>query len=598
MELPAPGNDTRTLLPGGLRVSGSDRFYLVVVREGSSSLFHFPFQGVVTVGRAPECDLPIDDGSMSRRHARFVISESGLQVQDLDSRNGTRVNGEVIDGARSLLPGDVVTLGLVTLVLSQERGARRTQGFLEASELRQRVQAEAERALKFQRPLAVVTVGFTHPPEFPRAEEALLASLRRTDLAGWFDAQHAVLVFPEQGAAQATRIASEVQEALDAYRLQTRIGIASSPMDGCDFDTLISASRAAMEQARPGTICEAMVSSELLRVGDFSVLVADAAMHRLYALIRRLAASDLPVLVTGETGTGKELAAHAVHAWSPRSSLPFVVVNCAALQDTLVESELFGHERGAFSGAVASKVGLLESARGGTVFLDEVGELSAPAQAKLLRALESGKINRVGDVKERSIDIRLVAATHRDLEADAAAGRFRSDLLFRLRAATVVLPPLRDRPREIPLLARTFLDAARAATGRGPTRFSLGALQTLVTRAWPGNVRELKNVMRYVAATVEGEAVQAWHVAPGPAAPSPSEIPAAAELPAVAAPVPQEPVFTPLHLELRTLERQRMVEALEAAGGQQNKAAKLLGMPLRTFTLKVKKYGLNRGAGP
>jgi len=603
MGVPDSGIDTRTLLPSAPRASGSDRFYLVIVREGSSSLFHFPHQGVVTVGRAPECDLAIDDASMSRRHARFVVSESGLHLQDLESRNGTRVNGEAIEGARSLLAGDVVTLGLVTLVLSQERGSRSTRGMLEASELRLRVEAEVQRALKFQRPLAVVTVAFLKPPDPSRAETALLACLRRVDLACWFDAQHAVLVFPERGVAHARKTATEVQEALEAYRLETRLGIACSPEDGCDTETLISASHTAAEQAGPGAICEASVRSETLRVGELQVLVADVAMHRLYELIRRLAASDLPVLVTGETGTGKELAAHAVHAWSPRAAHPFVVVNCAALQDTLVESELFGHERGAFSGAVVSKAGLLESARGGTVFLDEVGELSASAQAKLLRALESGKITRVGDVKERPIDIRLVAATHRNLEADAASGRFRSDLLFRLRAATVVLPPLRDRPREIPLLAQAFLDAAREQGRRGPRSFSLAALQALVTRPWPGNVRELKNLMRYVAATVEGEVVQAWHVvqAPGaPATPAPVAPTVEAEPePTPAVPVPDSPevTFTPVAEELRELERRRMVEALEVSGGQQNKASRLLGMPLRTFTLKVKRYGLNRGGG-
>src|SRR5262249_15354084 len=175
-------------------------------------------------------------------------------------------------------------------------------------------------------------------------------------------------------------------------------------------------------------------------------------------LIRRLAGSTMPVLVTGETGAGKELAASAIHHLSPRNKQRFVPLNCAAMQDTLVESELFGYERGAFSGAAGQKPGLLEVADGGTVFLDEVGELSPATPAKLLRALEEKRIMRLGGTRSIDVDVRIVAATHRNLEEEVKAGRFRQDLFFRLSAATVVLPPLRDRPRELGILARAFLD--------------------------------------------------------------------------------------------------------------------------------------------
>jgi DNA-binding NtrC family response regulator len=259
-----------------------------------------------------------------------------------------------------------------------------------------------------------------------------------------------------------------------------------------------------------------------------------------------------------------------------------------------VESELFGYERGAFSGALASKPGLLETARGGTVLLDEIGDLAASGQAKLLRALETGRITRLGDVRERPIDIRIVAATNRDLEADVAQGRFRQDLLFRLGAAKVVLPPLRDRPREIPLLAQAFLDEAASHYGRKPMSFSIGALHELLARPWKGNVRELRNLARLLVATVPDDVVQTWHLresaapeaarAEAPAAPAAPEESTKEETPPAA--------FKPVGEELRDLERRRMEEALEVSGGQQKKAAQLLGMPLRTFTLKMKKYGL------
>jgi transcriptional regulator with GAF, ATPase, and Fis domain len=296
------------------------------------------------------------------------------------------------------------------------------------------------------------------------------------------------------------------------------------------------------------------------------------------------------VLVCGETGVGKENAAFAVHHWSPRSAGPFVAVNCAALPEALVESELFGHERGAFTGATTTRTGLLESAQGGTVFLDEVGELPPSAQSKLLRALEVRRITRVGDVRERSIDIRVVAATHRDLEAEVAAGRFREDLYFRLGAATVLLPPLRERPREVPMLARDFLARACRALGRSELELAAGTLLALARHGWPGNVRELRNLMDYVAAAVTGDVVEPHHLparmlgrGAAPAQPVPP-VPPVAE-------TSREP-RVPLAQEIRELERRRMQEALDEAEGVQTRAAALIGMPIRTFSFKLKQLGL------
>jgi DNA-binding NtrC family response regulator len=336
-----------------------------------------------------------------------------------------------------------------------------------------------------------------------------------------------------------------------------------------------------------------------LRLGERTVVVADPAMVRLYELIRRLAASELPVLILGETGAGKENAAFAVHHWSRRSEKPFVAINCASIAETLVESELFGHEKGAFTGAAASKPGLFETANEGTVFLDEVGELPLAVQAKLLRALETRRILRVGGTREREIDIRIVAATHRHLEKEVAAGRFRQDLFFRLGVATVVLPPLRDRQYEVRVLAERFLASARATSGEGPMSLAPGTLALLERYGWPGNVRELKNTLEYVAATVTEAVVEPRHlperilaalappVAPAALTPRPEGGPA--EAPPGAEPLRRA---VPLAEELRTLERERMAEALRVTGGVKVRAAELLGMPLRTFTFKCKQYGL------
>ncbi len=339
-----------------------------------------------------------------------------------------------------------------------------------------------------------------------------------------------------------------------------------------------------------------------LTLGERTVVVADPAMKRLYELIRRLAASELPVLILGETGAGKENAAFAVHHWSRRTDKPFVALNCATIGETLAESALFGHEKGAFTGANSAKEGLLETADGGTVFLDEVGELPLAAQAKLLRALETRRILRVGGTREREIDIRIVAATHRHLEREVAAGRFRQDLFFRLGVATVVLPPLRDRPSEVGVLARRFLDRACAATGREPLSLAPATMEALGRHDWPGNVRELKNTLEYVAATVEGALVEPKHLperilaalrspaASIPGAPTPPLTPTPAEAPSLAAAPGRRGAS--ISEEMRALERERMVEALRATGGVKVRAAERIGMPMRTFALKCKRYGL------
>jgi len=262
------------------------------------------------------------------------------------------------------------------------------------------------------------------------------------------------------------------------------------------------------------------------------------------------------------------------------------------LPETLLESELFGYEKGAFSGANVAKPGLFEAGHGGTVFLDEVGELSAAAQARLLRVLETKTLLRLGSVKEREVDIRVVAATHRDLPAEVKAGKFREDLYFRLGAATVQLPPLRERPREIALLARHFVEMAARALNREPPLLSARTMAVLAENPWPGNVRELKNAMEYAAATSSEAVLEPWHLPQvltgarmGLAPPPP---------PPVVSPESQCPSgFRPLAEEIRELERRRIREALAATDGVQTKAAELIGMPRRTFVLRLRELRMS-----
>jgi len=336
-------------------------------------------------------------------------------------------------------------------------------------------------------------------------------------------------------------------------------------------------------------------------IGDHTVLVADPEMLRLYELIERLACTRLPILVLGESGVGKENVAQAVHAWSAHATAPMVRLNCATLQVPLIEIELFGYERGAFAGATHGKPGVLERAHGGTLFLDEVNALPAPAQAKLLRVLEDQRVTRVGGTQARAIDLRVVAATSCDLPHAIAAGRFRQDLYFRLDGATVALPPLRARRREIPILARHFLAAARPRAGGAPIRISTPAMRRLVAHPWPGNIRELKNAMEYAAALVDHDRVEPWHLPAAMAQEPPvaqanlgAALPAVTRARAGAAIEPTQVSFRPLAEELRDLEQRRMAEALRAAGGVKRRAAELIGMPIRTFSWKLAQYRLPR----
>jgi len=254
-----------------------------------------------------------------------------------------------------------------------------------------------------------------------------------------------------------------------------------------------------------------------------------AAMREAFERIRRVAPTDTTVLVLGESGTGKELAARAVHENSLRADAPIITVNCAAIPEGLIESELFGHEKGAFTGAVDTRQGLIEMADGGTLFLDEIGELSASTQARLLRVLQQGEIRRVGADRDRKVDIRLVAATHRDLRQLVAEQRFREDLYFRLRVMEVVLPPLRDRGDDIPQLADYLLGKTCARLNRAPMAFAEDAVAALRGYRWPGNVREMENAIERAVILSDGSQVRAADLALGPVESTPP--PQAADAP-------------------------------------------------------------------
>jgi two-component system response regulator HydG len=294
-------------------------------------------------------------------------------------------------------------------------------------------------------------------------------------------------------------------------------------------------------------------------------------------LIERIASVDATVLIQGETGTGKELAARALHYLSDRCESPFVPVNCGALPDTLIESELFGHERGAFTGAVAQKKGRLELADGGTLFLDEIGELASPLQSKLLRVLQEREFERVGGTRPIKVDIRLISATNRLLANEVRAGRFREDLYFRLNVVTIEVPPLRDRRADVPALARHFLNRAGQKAGRRLTGISPAALECLNAYDWPGNVRELENAIE--RAVVLGSTQE---ILPDDL---PETIVEAAVMPAVS----EEEKFRVAVLETK---KRAIVEAFRASGGSYTETARLLGIHPNYLHRLVRNLGL------
>ncbi|MBS0171263.1 MAG: sigma-54-dependent Fis family transcriptional regulator [Nitrospira sp.] len=312
------------------------------------------------------------------------------------------------------------------------------------------------------------------------------------------------------------------------------------------------------------------LQSQLADQGKFHDLIGRSpSMVVLYEEIQKLAAVDATVLIEGETGTGKELVARAIHLASRRASQTFLAVNCAGFTDSLLGSQLFGHKKGAFTGAIDNQEGVFEAAQGGTLFLDEIGDISPAVQTSLLRVLQEREITRLGESKPRKVDVRLVVATHHNLAEDVEKGTFRRDLLYRIKVARLRLTPLRDRPTDIPLLVHAFLGQFRSVMEKSVLQISPDALQVLTAYSWPGNVRELKSAVESALIHCKGTVVQVEDLPPEIRHPEPTA------------------TYVPLQ---REDERTRMVGALQQAGGNRSEAARLLGMSRRTFYRRLTEY--------
>ena len=538
------------------------------------------------IGRARPADLVIPDPTLSRRHATLFWDAGHLMIRDLGSSNGTFVNGRRVTDAVELRPGDRLELGSVVANLELDDETTGGIRLIPYEQLAHALQHELTRARAFGSSAALFFVRATsqvdrHISLWLRHIES---SLREVDSVATFGLESALVLLPEMTVTAAAGVAERIAASSRRAGVPLVISVVAAPEHGTSADELIEAA-ARLASGDDGDVRR----PELERTSwsDEGMLILSEAMRDVDRLVRQVASTDITVLIHGETGTGKELVAHAIVERSTRTNGPFRSVNCAAIAPSLLESTLFGHVRGAFTGADKTQPGLFEQAHEGTLFLDEIAELSASAQAALLRVLELGALTRVGGREEITVDVRIVAATHRDLQAMASRGEFRLDLVYRLNTVVIDIPPLRRRQEEIEPLARHFLRQAAEKHRRGVTDLSAEVLDALLHHPWPGNVRELRNVIERAVVITSGDTIELDSL---PNALRPSAVADTQRF--TIPPVAPSDSSLPFKERVQSFERQLMLDALQRTGGNKTAAAKELDMPLRTFMTKVKTYGI------
>jgi DNA-binding NtrC family response regulator len=540
----------------------------------------------LTIGRAGDASVQIDSERVSRVHARITRRGDDVTIEDARSRNGTWVNGEQLVGSRRLRSGDEIVIGPATMVVSITSPAHADLRVVSPRRLDEALAAEVGRGKLFHRVFALLMVRMHGDlTEVDAAVDRIAARLRPMDVIAEYAPSEYAIVLPELDASTASALAREVVTAAQTddggpARVTIGAGLASFPTHGTTAGALIARARAAIAAVQGGGAGAIALPLEEQGSAGTDPIVADPQMRRVFELVRKVADHPITVLIHGETGVGKEVVASAIHHASRRRGGPLVQLNCASLPETLLESALFGHEKGAFTGADRRSQGYFEAAHGGTLFLDEIGEISPGTQAKLLRVLESRRFTRVGGTEEIEVDVRVICATHRDLEAASRRGEFRSDLFFRISAFTILVPPLRDRAPEIVPLAERFL--REASRGRRAPALSASAADALGRYAWPGNVRELRNAIERALVLHTGGVIEL------------EDLPDAVREPRGAARV--EPAASDGTDDVRehvaALERAAIISALEASAGNQTEAAKRLGMTRRTLIYRMEKHRL------
>ena len=430
-----------------------------------------------------------------------------------------------------------------------------------------------------------------------RPFDLLISDIRMPDCSGIDVLREAKALQPDLPGILMTAFSS-TQTAIEALRTGA-LDYISKPFDIDEMKRVIAQAleRRQLREQGPAAAGAAEAADDRPRAAD-SMIGRGPAMQRVFSLIEAIAGTSSTVLITGESGTGKEMVARAIHRLSPRAERAFVALNCGALTETLLESELFGHEKGAFTGALHTTRGLIEQAEKGTIFLDEIGEMSPLMQVKLLRVLQERRFRRVGGHEELAADIRIVAATNRDLAKMVAEGTFREDLYYRVNVIPVALPALRMRPEDIPVLARHFVQRFAREMRRPCADLSAEALDALLRHPWPGNIRELENVLERAVALESSGAITLSSlpdhllvVAPMAVGATALQAVAGQALPSAPTPLFPDEGFD-LERHVQDLEREYLAEALRRADGVKMRAADLLGMSFRSFRYYAKKYNL------
>ncbi len=540
----------------------------------------------LVVGRARPADIPIRDPSLSRQHARFTLVDNELWVEDLGSTNGTFLNGKKIRRSR-VKKTDEIRLGSVVAALHALASSGTTlQGLESHDNIIQKLEQEVARAQAFGRSVAVLMVRTAARKHGHLSRWGLRVAhlLRPVDSIALYDPSSVLIVLAESGRKEALALAELIIKGETKGDPPLLCGIAVYPQNAISVDRLIDAVRQSCRQATSRQRVVQPAEEIAYEPAEEKVVLIDPQMREIFNMAMRVADAASPVLIYGETGTGKEVVARAIHDSGCRRSKPLRCINCAALPEQLLESALFGHERGAFTGANQQAKGLFEEANGGTVLLDEIGELSPSAQAKLLRVIETQWVSRVGSSKEFQVDVRILAATHRDVEQMCENGEFRWDLFYRLNTILLKIPPLRQRQEEILPLAEHFMKGASRANHCRVRTIDPESRKLLQNYNWPGNVRELRNVIDRAVLIAQDETITVDDL---------SERIRRSQ-PATDAHRNKDNGFS-IKDKLKQFEADLLVEALRAHDWNQTKTASALGMPLRTLVHKMNVFGLKKG---
>jgi two-component system, NtrC family, response regulator AtoC len=583
------GETNGVTFEGENRGAASSRWALLIAGPVRMDTVRLPAEGQITIGRSPGSDIVLEDPSVADEHAVLRVEPPFVLVDGGSGRTAV-ANRRLAPGEHAVVtPGVVFSIGAVTCVVQRTMQSARLRPIRSHAYFEARVEDECVRVGPFGGTFAIARF-FVRGGTNARIEAAFATALRMSDVAATYTPNEYEALLLDVSPAEASTLVEKVAEEMRRAGAAVDVAVAAFPNDARTPEALFSVVTFALHA----------------RAKADSIIPEEGAMDRMRPLVERVAQSTISVLILGETGVGKDVLANAIHAASPRAKRKMLSINCAALSETLLDSELFGYERGAFTGAASPKAGLLETAEGGTVFLDEIGELPATIQAKLLRVIEQKQVTRLGALTPRPIDVRFLAATNRDLEQDVEEGAFRRDLYFRLAAFTIAIPPLRERVTEIETLATGFIAEASRAGGRVPPEISADALAMLESYAWPGNIRELRNVIDRAMLLAPGRLIEPAHLPVDKmrrAIPSLRPVTPVEPFTPSSPSSPSPPLVGARHSGLITrgsndaieaAEREAIIRALDACAGNQTKAAQMLGIARRTLINRIERYNLPR----